>query len=103
LNELDALVELHLRGAGEEKVDYSKLEPAPCIALPDPSDKEALSQWQAATRIGEKALRAGKVAAFTVAGGQGTRLGFDGPKGTFPSSPIQQKSLFALFADKIAR
>lgn len=103
LNELDALLELHLRGAGEEKVDYSKLEPAPCIALPDPSDKEALSQWQAATRIGEKALRAGKVAAFTVAGGQGTRLGFDGPKGTFPTSPIQQKSLFALFADKIAR
>jgi UDP-N-acetylglucosamine/UDP-N-acetylgalactosamine diphosphorylase len=102
LEELDGLIHLHLRGSGEEKVDYHKLEPAPYISLPC-DDADAAKRWASATKIGEKTLRAGKVAAFTVAGGQGTRLGFDGPKGTFPTSPVQQKSLFALFADKIAR
>ena len=43
------------------------------------------------------------MAAFTVAGGQGTRLGYDGPKGTYPVTPVSQKTLFQVFAEKIAR
>ena len=46
---------------------------------------------------------AGRVAAFTVAGGQGTRLGYDGPKGTYPVTPVTEKTLFQVFAEKIAR
>lgn len=53
-------------------------------------------------RLGEGLIRAGKVAAFTVAGGQGTRLGFDGPKGCFPATPVTGKPLFAVFAEAIA-
>src|SRR5690606_20190661 len=45
---------------------------------------------------------AGKVAAFTVAGGQGTRLGYDGPKGCFPGGAVSQKPLFQMFAEGIA-
>jgi UDP-N-acetylglucosamine/UDP-N-acetylgalactosamine diphosphorylase len=41
------------------------------------------------------------VAAFTVAGGQGTRLGYDGPKGTFPVTPIRRHSLFQVFSEKL--
>jgi UDP-N-acetylglucosamine/UDP-N-acetylgalactosamine diphosphorylase len=41
------------------------------------------------------------VAAFLVAGGQGTRLGYSGPKGKFRISPIKEKSLFQLHAEKI--
>lgn len=48
---------------------------------------------------GEAFIRAGKVAAFTVAGGQGSRLGFDGPKGCYPAGPITRKPLFQFFAE----
>jgi UDP-N-acetylglucosamine/UDP-N-acetylgalactosamine diphosphorylase len=36
-----------------------------------------------------------------VAGGQGTRLGFDGPKGTFPIGPVSSASLFQIHAEKV--
>src|SRR6185295_18391362 len=49
----------------------------------------------------EEALRAGRVGVFLVAGGQGTRLGFDGPKGTFEMGPVTRRSLFQLHAEKI--
>ena len=37
--------------------------------------------------IGADALAAGEVGVILVAGGSGTRLGFEGPKGTFPDRP----------------
>jgi UDP-N-acetylglucosamine/UDP-N-acetylgalactosamine diphosphorylase len=49
---------------------------------------------------GEKLLLEGRVGAVVLAGGQGTRLGIQGPKGTFPISAIQKKSLFQLLSEK---
>ncbi len=54
-----------------------------------------------ARAAGLEMIRAGKVAALTVAGGQGTRLGFDGPKGTLPIGPASGRTLFEVFADQI--
>lgn len=51
---------------------------------------------------GLELIRSGKVAALTVAGGQGTRLGFDGPKGTLPIGPASGRTLFEVFADQIS-
>lgn len=50
---------------------------------------------------GMELLKAGKVAAFLVAGGQGTRLGYDGPKGEYPVTPIKRKPLFQVFAEQL--
>ncbi len=77
------------------------LEPADFIPLPRSGGTGYPGLWQEATRCGEEALRAGRVAAFTVAGGQGTRLGFDGPKGSYGVTPVLGKSLFQVFAEKI--
>lgn len=80
-------------------VDLTGIAPAPYEALPDHGGRA--DAWAAAKAAGEEALRAGRVAAFTVAGGQGTRLGYDGPKGTFPVTPVRRKTLFQVFAEKI--
>ena len=57
--------------------------------------------WNTVRERGVDALKRGKVAVVTVAGGQGTRLGHSGPKGTYPVTPITQKTLFQVFAEKI--
>lgn len=50
---------------------------------------------------GRKLIAQGKVGCIVVAGGQGTRLRFDGPKGKFPVTPITHKTLFQLMAEKV--
>jgi UDP-N-acetylglucosamine/UDP-N-acetylgalactosamine diphosphorylase len=52
--------------------------------------------------LGEEALRLGEVAALIVAGGQGSRLGFDKPKGMYPVGPVSQATLFQIHAEKVA-
>jgi UDP-N-acetylglucosamine/UDP-N-acetylgalactosamine diphosphorylase len=66
-----------------------------------PDTPEVAEKYAKATALGETLLRQGKVGGFVVAGGQGTRLGFDGPKGNYPISPIRKKTLFQLFAEFI--
>jgi len=66
-----------------------------------PADAEQKRKYARAREFGKKLISAGKVAAFVVAGGQGTRLEFDGPKGNFPISPVKNKTLFQIFAETI--
>lgn len=71
--------------------------------LPCAADGGGSVEYRTARRAGEDAIRDGRVAAFTVAGGQGTRLGFDGPKGAFRISPIREAPLFQLFGEALRR
>lgn len=50
---------------------------------------------------GEELLKKGSVAVLIVAGGQGSRLGIDAPKGVVEVSPVHSKSLFQLHAEKV--
>ena len=51
--------------------------------------------------LGEDALRRGEVAVLLVAGGQGSRLGFEQPKGMYPVGPVSQATLFQIHAEKV--
>ncbi len=53
------------------------------------------------TNIGLESFKAGSYAVVTMAGGQGTRLGFDGPKGTYILEYGINKSLFEIQCDKL--
>lgn len=57
----------------------------------------------AASTLGWQALRAGRVALVTVAGGQASRLGFEAPKGAFPLGPLSGASLFQHLAGQVRR
>ena len=76
--------------------ENAKIEPIDFI------DKYKLNEnYKHYEEIGEKAIRAGKLAVVTMAGGQGTRLGHNGPKGTFDIGLDSHKSLFELLLDYI--
>ena len=76
-----------------------ELKPAPVIALPKTEAERA--DRAAARAIGEEALRTGRLAAFVVAGGQGSRLGFEGPKGCYPIGAVTGRPLFRFHAEQI--
>jgi UDP-N-acetylglucosamine/UDP-N-acetylgalactosamine diphosphorylase len=67
-----------------------------------PTAPEQKCKYDKAIQLGKELILQGKVAALVVAGGQATRLEFDGPKGNFPISPVKQKTLFQIFAESIA-
>jgi UDP-N-acetylglucosamine/UDP-N-acetylgalactosamine diphosphorylase len=85
---------------GHSSDAFDDLEPPDVVALPH--DRRSRDREEAARAAGEDLLGADRVAAVLVAGGQGTRLGFDGPKGAFPFAPITGRILFAHHAAKVA-
>jgi phosphate transport system regulatory protein PhoU len=97
---LPQLIETYVRRTPEIAIP-DDLAPAPYYPA-DPAS--AVRPYDSARyrKIGEEIIAAGKLAVFTVAGGQGTRLGFDGPKGAFPGSAVTRKPLFQIFAEGIA-
>jgi len=107
LEQLGAIDFEQLHGLIEEFVN--KIPPGltgadivPPPVLPHkPADTEQGELYGRARDRGNEVLAQGKVAACVVAGGQGTRLGFDGPKGCFQATPVAKKPLFQIFAEQI--
>ena len=91
-----------LMAGGDDGPDWAELaaraEPPPAIRL---NEAEPRFECDAARAAGEKALRDGRLATIVVAGGQGTRLGFEHPKGLFPLGPLSDRTLFQMLADRL--
>ena len=87
----------------KHKIEFEncKIEPIEHV------DKAKLSneEIQKYSEIGIEQIKKGKLAAVTMAGGQGTRLGHNGPKGTFDLGLDSHKSIFEILCDtlKLAR
>ncbi|CAN5620736.1 UDPGP type 1 family protein [soil metagenome] len=74
---------------------------APVKAYPNQPAADQVQLYADAKKRGLELIAQGKVAGFLVAGGQGTRLGYDGPKGEYPVTPIKHKPLFQVFAEQL--
>jgi len=98
-DQLAELIESHVLNTPPLR-DLTDLAP-PEILPATPADEAMQARYDEARRLGETILGEGKVAAFVVAGGQGTRLGYNGPKGCFRATPVKNKSLFETFAEQI--
>lgn len=80
----------------EDLQNNDKIEPM------DYLDKNKLyDDYKYYENIGKHAIENGKLAAVTMAGGQGTRLGHNGPKGTYDIGLDSHKSLFELLSDSL--
>lgn len=100
VEQLDRIDLQELRELYHRRDESASLPPIEAITpLPRP-ELDANDRPRLRT-LGEAALRDGQVAFLVVAGGQGTRLGFDHPKGLFPIGPVTGKPLFQIHAEKV--
>lgn len=88
-----------VKSADSEPRAASAAGPKDVVRQPaSPADQQS---WDDAIDIGSALLGAGRVGAIVVAGGQGTRLGFDKPKGMFPIGPVSGATLFQILAEQV--
>ena len=76
--------------------ELSKVEAAQVISL-----EQRLVNNTVIETAGITAYAQGEVAVLLVAGGEGSRLGLNGPKGCFPFGPISQDSIYQKHAEKV--
>ncbi|MBI3864392.1 MAG: UDPGP type 1 family protein, partial [Planctomycetia bacterium] len=104
--DLDQLDRAWQQITGQDEREESPAERARRAAAPRQLVRVAHSdadrrEWSEARAAGGGLLRAGRVGAVLVAGGEGSRLGFPHPKGQFPIGPVSAKPLFQLFAEQL--
>lgn len=67
------------------------------------TDAETVAELEASRQSGLDAVGRGEVAALLLAGGQGTRLGYDGPKGMYDIGLTSKRTLFRLMSERVKK
>ena len=89
-----------------DKIKKDKTQITGKIAPLQAFDKSKLekSEFERLENIGKEVIKNGEYAVVTMAGGQGTRLGFNGPKGTFKLDIGKNgKYIFEILADTLKK
>ncbi len=91
-----------------QNIDFKRLkQQIKLIDKPDPLPEfapyteYAFSGNKTDFQHGKKLIREGKMGCIVLAGGQGTRLGFEGPKGLYPTTIIKHKTLFQICFERV--
>jgi UDP-N-acetylglucosamine/UDP-N-acetylgalactosamine diphosphorylase len=88
---------------GTQSQDWASIsrraEPPTAMRLADRASGGIFSAKDARAR-GNRALKSGEIGILLVAGGQGSRLGFDHPKGLFQIGPVSGASLLQIHFEK---
>ena len=97
--DLEQISKLYENTQKEISFANDKIEPIDYI------DKAKLSndEFKKYEELGVNAIKNGKYAVVTMAGGQGTRLGHNGPKGTFKLGLDEDKSIFEILIDSLKK
>lgn len=77
----------------------NKIEPIEGIV----KDELSKDEYEKYEKIGSNEIKNEKLAVVTMAGGQGTRLGHNGPKGTYDLGLDSHKSIFEILCDTLKR
>ncbi len=97
LDQVERLAALLRREGAAGAAGAADFAPPELFAL----DRRASADAERAVAIGQRLLSEGRVGFMLVAGGQGSRLGYEGPKGCYPIGPLTDSPLFAWHAARI--
>ncbi len=96
----ELILNLYRESKQNDNINLNEISPIPHI------EKQSLSKNEIDyyTSIGEDIIKSNSLAIVTLAGGQGTRLGYKGPKGTYELKFVFfKKSLFEIICDNIKK
>lgn len=93
------IFDLYEASKTDEVIPCNLIEPLPYF------DKSRLSydEQNSYITLGETYIKENSLAVVTMAGGQGTRLGYKGPKGSFELDTVPKKSLFEILCDNLKK
>ena len=97
---IEKVMDLYENASNIPFIDQSKIEH---IGYTDLSSLDE-EKFRSLKTAGEDVIKSGKYAVITMAGGQGTRLGHKGPKGTFKINTVNgEKYLFEVIIDSLKK
>ena len=97
--DFEGINNLYIHSTKDDSISYDRISPIPFVDKSNLSEKEINYYSQ----IGNDYINKGKLAIITLAGGQGTRLGYKGPKGSYEIEIPPKKSLFEFACDNLKK